>query len=741
MTDGIRLPVVPIPGLTPDSLGNYLASLGLLHLLARKWPNVRIAWCGDVLQVAGGPTTLDDLLDNLCEIAVRRTWTLYERKWEKAQKESSELASANNATKKARSGLPFALWDSQAEESLIESFRAHVVPSIMGRSFNPTLGKAGKIGQRDFANGWSRAVKALAPPVPSKPRKTETPDKAAKRIKADEEKVQEYMKKNRVELDSLLCGKPVVWLEKDLNAACWFSNANKQYNSGQRPYRDGLLSPWAMALACEGLIFLRGGASRRLGARSHATGAFPFVTRAVAPAVAGEAGRDSGEFWAPIWGRPMALPEVTMLFQRGRAEIHGRPASTPTTFAAAVLRRGIDAGIIEFRRFVFGWTTAQDYVEPRFEGVFRLPDFTNDRTSQSSLQVTSVSASLERILGLVDRLPRDRKIGKHWRFKGLQGPVEAALLRLAAMPKDPELALGVLDAAVTSLDRVDRNRSHREARVSWQPLPIEWLPALFRDEEPTTEAGLAMALVSGFPRLRPFSLYRFGVEWKYAHFEHPDRTPPRWVWGPGALPRVLTAVLLRCTLDWESEHKKRRDGEEPVRFLMPTSSRYVSRWLDGAIDEDLLVRWLSRLALFDWRFVPREVSVLARPDIVFPEASASLCLFGLFQPLFDLRSVKLCGVNSGHDLLEPESGARTPAVARKLASLIRIGQLDTAVRFAISRYAMARASVARINTPWRVSDPERLLASVLFPIPGLERGHLVQRWLRPQRQIGETINV
>jgi CRISPR-associated protein Csx17 len=200
-------------------------------------------------------------------------------------------------------------------------------------------------------------------------------------------------------------------------------------------------------------------------------------------------------------------------------------------------------------------------------------------------------------------------------------------------------------------------------------------------------------------------------------------------------------VLLRRTLDWEAEHKKQRNSEEPVRVLMPASSQHVSRWLDGALDEDLLARWLSRLALFDWRFVPRQVSALARPDTVSSEASANLCLFGLLQPLFDLRPVRLRGVNMGHDLLDPESGARRPAAARKLASLIRIGQLDTAVRFAISRYAMARAPISRINTPWRVSDPERLLASALFPIPDRERRNLVQRWLRPQRQIGETVNV
>lgn len=32
----LRLPVVPLPGLSPDSLGNYLASLGLLRVMGPR---------------------------------------------------------------------------------------------------------------------------------------------------------------------------------------------------------------------------------------------------------------------------------------------------------------------------------------------------------------------------------------------------------------------------------------------------------------------------------------------------------------------------------------------------------------------------------------------------------------------------------------------------------------------------------------------------------------------------------
>jgi len=78
-----KLPAIPIPGVRPDSLGNYLASLGLLRVLARTWPEVRIAWKEEVLHVVAGPDSLDAVLDELVNVATKNTWTPYERGWVK----------------------------------------------------------------------------------------------------------------------------------------------------------------------------------------------------------------------------------------------------------------------------------------------------------------------------------------------------------------------------------------------------------------------------------------------------------------------------------------------------------------------------------------------------------------------------------------------------------------------------------------------------------------------------------
>ncbi len=692
-----KLPAIPLLGLRPDSLGNYLASLGLLRLLARKWPDVRIAWMDGVLHVVGGPDSLDALLDQLFEVATKKDWTPYERGWVEKQKEST----------KRKSGTPLAEWQAHASEEHLELFAAHVVPRDRAH-FNPLLGSGGNAGKRAFSDGWRKAVDEL---------KKES-DKSSGQA--------------RKELQALLMGEPVTWLLEKLNAASWFSDANKLYNSGQNPYREGLVSPWAMALACEGLPFFSGAASRRLGSRARAVGAFPFVTQAAAPNTSGEAGRDNAEVWAPVWDRPMTLPEVRALFARGRAEVRGRGAVTPAAFATAIVERGVDAGITGFLRFSLGRTTSANTFEPRYEGRAVLPTGEVPKTEAA----TPLASALERVLALVDRLPRDEKKGQRWRYAGLRGPIERAMIQLAASPSDPEVACGLLDAVVAALDKVDRNQGYRARHVSWEPLPVEWLQALFGSETPPLEARLALAAVSGFPASRPFALYRFGVDWQYGRYVHPKQAPLRWVWGSGELPRILADVLTRRVLDWEKATKDGSRQEPPARLLLPASCQHVDAWLAGQVDEQFLERWLSRLALFDWRGLPQSVAatVIDRDGGIVPIGGA-LAMFGLFQPLFDLQPVRPPG--SDDNVLDPESRARTPAAARRLIALIRTGQADAAVALAMSRYAMAKTWLVKTEAPWLIEDHERLLASFLFTIPVRERELLIQRWLRPQKEKGE----
>ncbi len=718
MANEVRLPVLALRGLSPDSLGNYLASLGLLRVLSRRWPSTRIAWRDEVLHVVGGPPTLDDLLDELVGVATKREWTEYDKAWSDAQRKGT----------KARSGAPLALWQAETHEYRLPLFAAHAVPHARV-SFNPLLGSGGNAGRRDFAAGWKKAVDALAvAPEPAKGRGKRTAEANANSAAPSDER--------RNALKALLLGHPVTWMIEKLAAGSWFSEATKLYNSGQSPAREGQISPWAMVLACEGLSFLAGGASRRLGARSaRAVGAFPFITQPIAASAEKEADRLRGEIWTPLWSRPMSLAEVSTLFSRGRAELRARGALTPAAFATAIQRRGVDAGVSEFRRYTLGRTTSSNTFEPHLEARFSL-EASTDAT-------TAAAQTLERVTSLIERrgFPRDGK-----RFVGLRGPIESALLDVAAQPTNSEAGIALLDAVVSALDRIDRNRSFREGKVRWEPLPLEWLPMLFADEQPDVEARLALSLVSAFPETLPFAAFRFGVEWtreqngRYEYdwttqprwFEHAKVAPARWVWGPGEVARVLGTVLSRRVLEearLDASHPERPRGRAPL----PVTIAHIRYWLAGELDESLLSAWLSRLALFDWRKVPQAVRALPLRQDCAPRADGELALLGLLQPLVDQRPLVIQEL-SPNDLLSEETGARTTEAARSLVTLIRAGRLDVALRLASSRYAMAGARLATFDMSFATHDPDRLAAALLFPISDRDRAGLFERWLRPRRR-------
>ena len=657
--------------------------------------------------------------------------------------------------RKSKSGTPLGLWQASAKEDQLRLFAAHAVPHSRV-SFNPLLGSGGNSGKRDFSKGWMAAVIALA--TNSK----HAADQHQSAIKKAEEVCEKALKKAATkksdaarqkaigvakdkyqtaitaaamdrravvepqeDLRCLLLGLPTSRELIGFNGGSWFSEATKLYNSGQSPSREGQISPWAMVLACEGLVFFAGGASRRLGIRSAgAVGAFPFITKPIAVSAEKEANRLRGEVWTPMWNRPMTLAEVSTLFSRGRAELLGRGAHTPATFATAIRERGVDAGVSEFRRYTLGRTTSSNTFEPRLESRFSLEIGTDTRPATFS--------TLRRITALIEQrgFPRDSN-----RFLGLRGPIESALLNVASEPLRSEAGIALLDAVVSALDRIDRNRSFREGKIRWEPLPIEWLPSLFTDELPGVEARLALSLASAFPVAQPFVTYRFGVEWKFgdnfANCTHPERAPARWVWGPGELSRVLANVLSRKLLEQQLDSDKtHKHGRAPL----PATSLQLRRWLTDNLDEVLLLSWLSRLALFDWRKVPQEVLALSTKEATSTHIDGELALFGLLKPLIDQRPLVIRDL-SLIDLFSNNTNARTPKVARSLVSLVRNSNLDAALKLAGSRYAMAGARLASFDVSFATYRPDRIIAALLFTISDRERAVLFERWLRPRRRL------
>ncbi|MCC7108571.1 MAG: type I-U CRISPR-associated protein Csx17, partial [Deltaproteobacteria bacterium] len=397
------LPVVSCPGLHLDSLGHYLAALGLLEVAARTWPSVRGAWGEEGFRLVGGPEGREALTAAVLAVASAGGLRRYERAWMASQGRDTREGVADHV----------ALWRSDCSEEECDLLDAHIVTAAR-LCFNPVLGTGGNSGRRDFAKGWSAAVSALGGTKGS-----------SKGLQAD--------------LDHFLFGGACASLDH-WNGMSWFSET---------------MPPWAMVLACEGLPLLAGKSSRRLGANTRRLGAFPFTTEAAAPVRENEAGRTLGEVWAPIWDRPMAVSEIAALLARGRAELGRAQAVTAASFAAAIVQRGVDAGVTELRRFLLVHTTSSQTFESTLAKTIRL-----DRQP-----ARTTATAVERAVHLRDRLPQDERRNERWTFRGLRGPIDEALVDLAAMPDDLDAACALMDALWRALARVDDNKTFRGKRV------------------------------------------------------------------------------------------------------------------------------------------------------------------------------------------------------------------------------------------------------------------------------------
>lgn len=701
-----RLAVVPLPGLHLDSLGLGLAALGLLSLCSRRWSSVRGGWRGSVFYLAGGPETEDELLTYIAGIGERAEWSAYQKGWDKHQK----------ADTKAKSGKNTALWRArEADEESLSLLQSHIAPASR-LSFNPLFGTGGNAGKRDFSTGWAKATTAIEKPPRSWKREMLNADLAA-----------------------FLRGEPGLCLA-DFNSGCWFGAANKAFNSGTaKPFREGQLSPWAMALACEAFGLFQGSPSRRLGTARRATGAFPFVTSGASPTASGEAGKNLGELWLPVWEQPMSLPEVIALFQRGRAEVNGKGATTPPAFAAAILQRGVDAGIKEFRRFLLLRTTSENTFESRLASVVPV----------AGKAEATTAVALTRMLGFRDSLPADRKKGKRWIYAGLRGPLDEALVTLAEQ-NTPENAREAVDAMISALRKADRNRGHRAHKpsIQFQLLPGAWAAKLLTDNnsDASTEARIGLALATLWAGKKtgkakkvsaaPLLSYWLGVQQRGIYGSIPETVPFRRVWGAGTLTANLAAVLQRRLIEEEPS------AEPPFGSWYRVGLGDIEAWLSGALDDAEVERWMMRFSLFDWNkdsvgSVGKLLGHADQPDIL----SGSLTLFALFKPLF--QSWLLSALLPAGSKREVAKVGPLPGIAAQLSR----GDVTAAAQLARNAYRAAGIEPAKLHSHEFTCDaPQRLLAALLIPaqrrgitedtFDGLNRPvpALALRWLSPRKQ-------
>lgn len=724
------LSVVALAGLHLDTLGHYFAALGLLRLAARKWPSVKGCWRDGVFHLVSGPKDFPELEEFLLDVGANGKWTNYEYGWDSANKKASAIITRSASKKPEQkaeaakeAALILALWQSSADETVVPLFMSHIVAAGR-RSINPLFRNPG--GRRNYPVGWSSArdaVKAVSP----KPKKQKT------RSSENSSPVSgiAVMPKNACKDLAAFLGGGVCSLLGAYNAGSWFSDANKKYNfSPDSPFRNGQITPWAMLLACESFPLLVGATSRQLGSAREGVGAFPFVTNGAAPETEGEAGISVGEFWAPVWNKPFSVAEVSALYKRGRAEVNGRGAITSAAFAAAIIQRGTDAGLIEFRRFALFPSTNPKTFESRLASVHSL------RAARASN--TAEADAVSSIICFRDALPREFKKGKSWVYRGLQGPIDTALVRLSASGGHDDLlrenSWALLDAVFTSLERTANNKTYREREPALDLLPASWAVSLLQKERalsPEIRIALALATLRAERKSKdtsdgvskrnlpaPLFAYRAGIvpvwKGKWSRVKIAKNPPLRTEWSERPIEENLIAIIRRRTA-------VEADTQNPPPFntQLTLSIIDVFAFLNRETDDAALARWLDRFLLFDWSFLQaaeREtVSALMRPAKhsfkgCLRATEALLCFL---RPLF--HAFTFTQIQS-----EPKSAkAPTAGMLRPLTALLERGDTTSAFSAAQSRYKsllIETVDFGGINFAFvdpRV--PRRLLAALLLP--------------------------
>lgn len=726
------LAIIRLAGLHLDTLGHYFAALGLLRLSARKWPSVKGCWRDGVFCLVGGPQDFAELEAFLLQIGANREWTPYTQGWGEAQKKDTKEKTAFN----------LGIWRANDTNETDALFVMSHIATAERLSFNPVFGTGGNAGKRNFSKGWQKAKEAVAAKEPaSKSKKIKKKKEQQSLFSVDKNtSAKEMLPAAKQDLSAFFKGETCSLLS-DYGAACWFSSANKIYNfSPDKPFRDGQITPWAMLLACEAFPLLVGGTSRQIGFQRQGTGAFPFVTQGTAPESEKETGTVEGEFWAPVWGAPLSISEVSALFKRGRAEANGRGAITSAAFAAAIIQKGTDAGLNEFRRFSLLHTTSAQTFESRLASVHPL----------DAVVDTAQAEAISKIIRFRDALPREYKKGKTWIYRGLQGPIDHNLVRLAATGANDaqrvESSWQVLDAVFGSLEKTANNKTHREREPSLALLPVAWAVSLLENtHEISPEARVALALAtlqaetpqkapaaeSKRHQAAPLIAYRIGVEpvWgnNWRTIKIAKNAPLRVVWSQRRLAENICAVIRR-RVAVESE----AGAVPPCNARLTLSLADVFAFLNNEIDDALVERWLTRFMLFDWSCIPSKerdsLSGILRQDIAAKPFLPEEILYTFFRPLFHAYTFSQLA-QSDEAIKHPQP---TVNALRPLVALLERGDSAAAYSAAVNRYKSLLLPTANFGeNTFDLPDPHRLLATLLLPASPKRIAKAFARWAIP----------
>ncbi|MFN8035979.1 MAG: type I-U CRISPR-associated protein Csx17 [Acidimicrobiia bacterium] len=482
--------------------------------------------------------------------------------------------------------------------------------------------------------------------------------------------------------------------------------------SSQNGRAEPLVNPWDFILLVEGALVWASAACRRYtGGGSHADrAAFPFSVSSMAVGFASAAAsKELGtEVWAPLWGQPATIREITHLVGEGRLEWHGRAATRSVDAARALATLGVERGIPQFNRLAILRREGEDYSiaipigrvsvreRPGVSLTARLDPWW-DRVRRARNPPTAVSEAMRRC---------DAAVFEHARVG-----TPAALLDVLAATADLE-------------SRLARSPQFRDEHAHAAPVSglaaAEWLPLL---DNGSVEFRLAAALASQHDGIgRPFLRLQLRPVKALG-----DRGLD-WVKGGAAVEGLLRRPLVDVLADaliarararaGEAGKEDQRDAE--VSPGVDTSARYrvaapvtdVATFVRGEVDDERLATLLAALLLLDYR---------GGVEHRWPERVSDLGLvapaWAILAPFFHGRPIRVGAaepVTLRPELTWPAQLARgrvAPVVASALRRL---------------RYARLDPAVAPRPHPEGGSGP-RLAAAMLIPISSSAAAAILRR--------------
>lgn len=675
-----ELKAIHLPGVRPDSLGNYFVGLGLIAAVSKKYPQIRGCWRdGHFVLLGEDSSKIENYLkDEWQPTSYVRWWSDGQKKDTKAQTDESIWQGRNK----------------EADSSQVRLLDAHIIGS--GRNqFNHLFGTGGNIGKRDLAKTSKDARQLI--------QKGKLQEKTAW-------------------LEQTLYEKSNGTLPKLNNTGTWFVYANKTFSSGQEWYREGEISPWSFLLALEGALLFVGGVNRRLGSRSRAYAVFPFLTEPPSPKTENEVGYVRAELWTPIWSNPANLSELRDLLERGLARIGERAAKSPHEYAIAAMKAGTDAGVTAFARFVLRQTTSSQV----FEAIPKEEIAVSKKSSDESKLI-------EPLLSWLDRLPyepTDRK--QKGKFKGLRGRVEEGIVHLAANPQDAERwrQLWLLLPDIQS--RIDKNKNLRSANRALPLLNENWFEKAW-GESPRDEVLVAQAVASiGAGTEEPILKNIFGVEEKYKKIIFVgEQRPQKVVWHTGDLTAVFLTLIHRRLIDAEKDAGDNAP-RLPFNFQRTCSPEVLTAFLSKSLDYEMIGRWIPAFSLVKWTHqshVKEDAHENENQNFI---TDGAYLLQALFRPFF-------CSFNLKFDDVELFPGHLKPRtiIARRLFNLIRQNAWDEAIQLAKSRY-LAGGHEIIFSPTIENADGETIASALLVPISPKEIIKGLSRWLKPNKNSNKT---